>query len=112
MPKAVPGEVTDPITHDRIRHDTVDKAGSVTLRYRSRLHHIGIGRTYAGTCVILIVQDLDIRVVNAATGSSSANSSSTPAATTSPPAHPKDPPDDPNEQHPNLLSQVRVSPMS
>ena len=68
MPKAVPGEVTDPITHDRIRHDTVDKAGSVTLRYRSRLHHIGIGRTYAGTCVILIVQDLDIRVVNAATG--------------------------------------------
>ena len=27
MPKAVPGEVTDPVTHDRIRHDTVDKAG-------------------------------------------------------------------------------------
>jgi transposase InsO family protein len=68
MPKAVPGEVTDPKTHDRIRHDTVDKAGSVTLRYRSRLHHIGIGRTHAGTCVILLVQDLDIRVVNAATG--------------------------------------------
>jgi transposase InsO family protein len=68
MPKAVPGEVTNPTTHDRIRHDIVDKAGSVTLRYRSRLHHIGIGRTYEGTCVILIVQELDIRVVNAATG--------------------------------------------
>jgi transposase InsO family protein len=68
MPKAVPGEVTDPKTHDRIRHDIVDKAGSVTLRYRSRLHHIGIGRTHAGTCVILLVQDLQIRVVNAATG--------------------------------------------
>ena len=68
MPKAVPGEVADPTTHDRIRHDIVDKAGSVTLRHRSQLHHIGIGRTYAGTCVILIVQDLDIRVVNAATG--------------------------------------------
>jgi transposase InsO family protein len=68
MPKAVPGEVTDTKTHDRIRHDTVDKAGSVTLRYRSRLHHIGIGRTHAGTCVILLVQDLQIRVVNAATG--------------------------------------------
>jgi transposase InsO family protein len=68
MPKAVPGEVTDPATHDRVRHDIVDKAGSVTLRYRSRLHHIGIGRTHAGTCVILLVQDLDIRVVNAATG--------------------------------------------
>jgi transposase InsO family protein len=68
MPKAVPGEVTDPATHDRIRHDTVDKAGSVTLRYRSRLHHIGIGRTHAGTCIILLIQDLQIRVVNAATG--------------------------------------------
>ncbi len=68
MPKAVPAEVTDPHTHDRIRHDIVDKAGSVTLRYRSRLHHIGIGRTHAGTCVILLVQDLQIRVVNAATG--------------------------------------------
>ena len=68
MPKAVPGEVADPKTHDRIRHDTVDKAGSVTLRYRSRLHHIGIGRTHAGTCVILLVQDLQVRVVNAATG--------------------------------------------
>jgi transposase InsO family protein len=68
LPKAVPGEATDPLTHDRVRHDTVDKAGSVTLRYRSRLHHIGIGRTHAGTCVILLVQDLQIRVVNAATG--------------------------------------------
>ena len=68
MPKAVPGETTDPVTHDRIRHDIVDKAGSVTLRYRSRLHHIGIGRTHAGTCVILLIQDLQIRVVHAATG--------------------------------------------
>jgi hypothetical protein len=33
-----------------------------------RLHHIGIGRTHARTHVILLVQDLDIRVVNAATG--------------------------------------------
>jgi len=68
MPKAVPAETTDPVTHDRIRHDIVDKAGSVTLRYRSRLHHIGIGRTHAGTCVILLIQDLQIRVVHAATG--------------------------------------------
>ena len=58
----------DPETHDRIRHDRVDKAGSVTLRHNGRLHHIGIGRTHAGTCVILLVQDLQISVVNAATG--------------------------------------------
>ena len=68
MPKALPGPTTDPETHDRIRHDRVDKAGSVTLRHNSRLHHIGIGRTHTGTCVILLVQDLHIRVVNAATG--------------------------------------------
>ena len=68
MPKALPGPTTDPKTHDRIRHDRVDKAGSVTLRHNSRLHHIGVGRTHAGTCVILLIQDLQIRVVNAATG--------------------------------------------
>jgi transposase InsO family protein len=33
-----------------------------------RLHHIGIGRTYAGTHVLLLIQDLEIRVINAATG--------------------------------------------
>ncbi len=68
MPKAVPGESRDPDTHDRVRHDRVDKAGSVTIRHNGRLHHIGIGRTYERTCVILLVQDLHIRVVNAITG--------------------------------------------
>ena len=65
MPKALPAPTPDPDTHDRIRHDRVDKAGSVTLRHNSRLHHIGIGRTHAGTHVILLIQDLDIRVVHA-----------------------------------------------
>src|SRR3954469_425139 len=68
MPKAVPGPATDPQTHERVRHDRVDKAGSVTLRHNSRLHHIGVGRTHAGTCIILLIHDLQIRIVNAATG--------------------------------------------
>ena len=34
----------------------------------NRLHHIGIGRTNAAAPVILLVHDLDIRVVNAITG--------------------------------------------
>jgi transposase InsO family protein len=68
MPKALPSPTTDPETHDRIRHDRVDKGGTVTLRHNSRLHHIGVGRTHAGTHVILLVHDLDIRVVHAATG--------------------------------------------
>ena len=68
IPKALPGESRDPDTHDRIRHDTVSKGGNVTIRHDGKLHHIGIGRTYEGTCVILLVQDLEIRVVNAITG--------------------------------------------
>ena len=68
LPKAVPGESRDPDTHDRVRHDRIDKAGSVTIRHNSRLHHIGVGRTHAGTCVILLVQDLHTRVVDAITG--------------------------------------------
>ena len=64
----MPGEHRDPDTHDRVRHDRVDKAGSITLRHDGRLHHIGIGRIHEGTCVILLVQDLHVRVVNAITG--------------------------------------------
>ena len=44
-PKAKPGTHTD--THDRVRTDRVDEAGSVTLRVAGRLHHIGVGRTHA-----------------------------------------------------------------
>ncbi len=68
MPKALPANSRDPDTHDRVRHDRVDNAGSVTLRVNGRLHHIGIGRTHARTHVVLLVQNLQIRVVNAITG--------------------------------------------
>jgi hypothetical protein len=33
------------------------------LRYSSRLHHIGLGRRHAGTRVLVLVADLDIRVL-------------------------------------------------
>jgi transposase InsO family protein len=65
-PKAAPGTERD--THDRVRRDRISKAGTVTLRIAGRLRHIGIGRTYAGTYIILLVQDLHVRVVHAATG--------------------------------------------
>jgi len=66
-PKAVPGDRSAD-AHDRVRRDKISKAGNVSLRTGGRLHHIGVGRTYAGTHVLLLVQDLDIRVLNAATG--------------------------------------------
>ena len=67
-PKATPTTSRDADTHHRIRRDRVDATGVVTLRHAGRLHHIGIGRTHARTHVLLLVQDLHIRVVNAATG--------------------------------------------
>jgi len=48
----------------RVRHDKIDKDGSVTLRYRSKLHHIGMGRALKGTRVILLVAGRDIRVLS------------------------------------------------
>ena len=67
-PKATPGTDRTGDTHDRVRHDTISKTGTVTLRVAGRLRHIGIGRTYAGTYVTLLVQDLHARVLHAATG--------------------------------------------
>ncbi len=68
LPKATPSSDRSTDTHDRVRHDKIDKAGSVTLRVAGRLRHIGVGRTYARTHVTLLVQDLHVTVVNATTG--------------------------------------------
>ncbi len=62
-PKAQPGDRSAD-THDRVRADRIDNTGLVTLRHNGKLHHIGIGRAHAGTRVLLLVQDLDIRVIN------------------------------------------------
>jgi len=52
-----------PDVHFRVRRDRVDKTGCVTLRYQSRLRHIGLGRVHAGTRVVLLIADRDIRVI-------------------------------------------------
>jgi transposase InsO family protein len=64
--KVAPGTRVD--THDRVRTDRVDQAGSVTLRVNGRLHHVGVGRIHYRTRVLILVQDLNIRIINAATG--------------------------------------------
>jgi transposase InsO family protein len=56
LPKARPGDRAGD-SHNRVRHDRIDKAGIVTLRHNGRLHHIGVGRIHAHTPVILLVQD-------------------------------------------------------
>ena len=67
LPKATPEHNSADI-HFRVRHDRIDKTGSVTIRHNSRLHHIGIGRAYKHTPVTLLVADLDIKVVATQTG--------------------------------------------
>jgi hypothetical protein len=42
----------------------IDSGGKVTLRYHSRLLHLGVGRRYAGTRVLLLVADRDVRAIN------------------------------------------------
>ncbi|MGH2663380.1 MAG: hypothetical protein ACRDH8_11365 [Actinomycetota bacterium] len=49
--------------HFRVRKDRVDKTGRVTLRYDSRLHHIGLGRRHCGKPVLILVADLEVRVI-------------------------------------------------
>ena len=50
-------------THFRVRYDKVDHHGSLTLRYDSKLHHIGMGARHRGRPVVLLIADRDIRVV-------------------------------------------------
>jgi hypothetical protein len=52
-----------PATHFRVREDTVDAHGKITLRYMSKLHHIGLGRTHKGRQVKLLIADQHIRVI-------------------------------------------------
>ena len=67
LPKATPSTDRSHDTHDRVRHNKIDKAGSVTLRVAGQLRHIGVSRTYARTDVILLVQDLHVTIVDATT---------------------------------------------
>jgi hypothetical protein len=66
-PKALPGDRSAD-THHRVRTDRVDADGKLTLRIGGKLHHIGIGRTHARTPVLMLVQDLHVRVISGATG--------------------------------------------
>jgi hypothetical protein len=66
-PKAAPGN-RGADTHDRVRTDIIGTTGTVTLRHAGKLYHIGVGRTHARTHILLLVQDLHVRIINAATG--------------------------------------------
>lgn len=61
-PKAQPGGKIIP-DNFRLRNDVVDKHGKLTLRHNGAMHHIGIGRPYAGTPIRMLIHEKEIRVI-------------------------------------------------
>jgi transposase InsO family protein len=51
--------------HYPVRKDRIDGAGKISLRYKSRLLHIGLGRRHARRRVLVLVADLHVRVLTA-----------------------------------------------
>jgi transposase InsO family protein len=62
MLKAHPA-VPAPAVHCRVRHDRVSADGKVSLRYMSRLFHIGLGRAYKHVPIRLMIEDRRVRVL-------------------------------------------------
>jgi transposase InsO family protein len=62
-PKATPTGYTI-APHYRVRHDRIDKGGVITIRYNSRLHHVGLSKHLRGTHVLVLIDDLNIRVLD------------------------------------------------
>ncbi len=61
-PKAQPGGKIIP-DHFRLRNDVIDKYGKLSLRHNGQMHHIGIGRSYAGTPIRMLIHEKEIRVI-------------------------------------------------
>jgi transposase InsO family protein len=62
--KARPAGPRIDATGYRVRHDRLDKKGTVTVRHKGRLHHIPAGRPYRGWRVILLINGLDIQIIS------------------------------------------------
>lgn len=66
LPKATP--IPQPRDEHRVRTDTVDKFGKLTLRYGGALRHLGMGATYSGVPVRMIIDETDVTVISRKTG--------------------------------------------
>ena len=54
--------------HFRLRYDSADKKGAITLRRAGRLHHLKIGAAHARRRVLAIVDEQEVTVVALDTG--------------------------------------------
>lgn len=66
LPKATPKPL--PENNYRIRTDTVDSFGKLTLRYDGKLRHLGMGIIHARKNIRMIIDDQDVTVIDRKTG--------------------------------------------
>jgi transposase InsO family protein len=67
IPKAAPTRPDDPNIW-RVRYDTIDSDGKITLRHHGRLLHLGIGRAHTRTEIICLVHNDDATIIAPNTG--------------------------------------------
>ena len=67
IPKAAPTPTNDPNIW-RVRYDTIDNDGKITLRHYGRLLHLGIGRAHTRTEIICLVHNDDATIITLDTG--------------------------------------------
>lgn len=54
--------------HYRVRHDTIDQFGKLTLRRAGQLHHLGVGRNHARREVLILVDEHEVTITDRVTG--------------------------------------------
>lgn len=52
----------------RVRYDQIDATGTITIRYAGRLRHLGIGRAWARTRVLLLMKGPNTMVIDRVAG--------------------------------------------
>lgn len=63
IPKAAPTTPTDPDLW-RVRYDTIDTSGKVSLRYGNRMLHLGVGRAHARTEIVLLIHNQQATIIS------------------------------------------------
>jgi hypothetical protein len=63
-PKPTPNCPTIAVDAYRIRRDTIDRDGKLTVSCTGHLHHIGMGRRHAGQPIAMLIAGRDIRILD------------------------------------------------
>ena len=67
IPKAAPSQPDDANVW-RVRYDTIDNDGKITLRHSGRLLHLGIGRAHSRVEIIALIHNNDAIISTRDTG--------------------------------------------